>query len=212
MTKKSKKGESAPMKPLTDAQRQLVEDHLSFAMNMGKRYGAIGRIRGVPVEDLQQDACYGLCVAARHYDPSSGADFKTYAYGYCKDYITQALDAESLAEFDNLEMLLAQHERDIDESLDADEMSPGFDIIDEEDTDDDDPVLKVLLLLTALDERERMIVCLAYGLPYDHSTLSDTPRTPKSFREIAAMLHIQPARVRQIYNLALAKMEMAGEW
>ena len=46
--------------PLTADQQQLVMKHVPWAMNMGRQYAALGRLKEAPCEDLQQEACYGL--------------------------------------------------------------------------------------------------------------------------------------------------------
>lgn len=62
---------SKPHEPLTDAQRQLVEDHMYLIPQLLRKHD----------EDVQQYGYLMLVQCARKYDPanSSGASFKTYA-------------------------------------------------------------------------------------------------------------------------------------
>ncbi len=64
--------------PLTDEQRKLVADHLALVELAARRLA--GRMRGhVEVDDLRQDAIFGLMDAARRFDPSRGFKFSTFA-------------------------------------------------------------------------------------------------------------------------------------
>lgn len=200
MNNTKKKGMSAPLKPLDETQRKLVEDNLNLATVMSKQYASVGVLRGVPVEDLQQDACVGLCIAAQSYDPSKGADFRTYAFGWCRKYILQALKDEALLPFE-----------DLDEGADIEEMTRAIDVIDDDADMDEDPVLRVAAYLEVLGQRERRVVGLVYGIACGQPHRADRDRVPMSFKEIADQLHLHPETVRRIYHQAMAKIEHAAE-
>jgi len=70
---------------------QLVSAHLDLAYGLASRY----RQRGLPLEDLRQEALLGLLQAARRFDPGRGAQFSTYAAWWIKKQILQALRRES---------------------------------------------------------------------------------------------------------------------
>jgi len=194
-----KKGKSATSKrssvgaltPLTKAQQELVVGHIPFAMNMGKKYAGLGRFKGIPMEDLQQEACYGLCIAAQKWSPSpqpspkwegvdTTATFQTYAYKWCLKYIMMAINGETLSTFGDEEVV---------------------DIIDDDDEQAfaEERVKKVEAMMAVLNDKELKVVRLLYGFEGDS----------KDFKEIAVMMHIQVARVHQIYEKARTKMEFA---
>ena len=55
------------MQPLTAQQRSLVEQHMHFVT---RRHG----------EEAYADGLLAMCQAARDYDPSRGASFKSFSY------------------------------------------------------------------------------------------------------------------------------------
>ena len=62
-------------------------------------------------------------------------------------------------------------------------------------------ILKNSALLDVLDERERRLIYVFVGLP---------DKVPKSLRQTGATLRITGERVRQLVNIALAKMRAAS--
>ena len=72
------------------SQDRLIAGHLSLAYGMANRY----RRRGLPLEDLRQEALLGLLQAARRYRPEQGARFSTYAVYWIKKQILAALERE----------------------------------------------------------------------------------------------------------------------
>jgi len=182
------KGKGAPRKPLTKAQQELVASHVPYAMNLGKKYARLGRLKGVPMEDLQQEACYGLCIAAQHFDATKDAEFQTYAHYWCMKFIMKAIYNETL---DTLRGTSTGSGQAIDvEDIDA--------------TDDDDEpafaqerALKVEAMLGVLNEQEKMVVCMVYGIE----------TSAHSFKEVAQEMNLQTARIHQIYEQSLNKME-----
>lgn len=167
---------------LTDAQRQLIVDNMQFAINMGLKYSGLGRYHGVTVTEMQQSALFALCIAAQKYKPTRNADFKTYAYRWCQKYI--------LLEINRRELTL---------------MDDNTDVIDNDDDNDDDVTLHVSNMLDILNAKERQVVCLVFGIPQS-DIVQDCD--PKGFREIASILQIKSARVHDIYECAMAKMEL----
>lgn len=79
-----------PVVPLTDAQRELVGGYRRLARRVLSRH--FGEFYAHPVlwEHLESAAAFGLCLAARRYDPARHAvAFQTFAYttvwGTCKN-------------------------------------------------------------------------------------------------------------------------------
>lgn len=165
-----------------ERQRRLVEQHLTFARNMGKRYAAVGRTKGITLADLQQEACMGLCEAAMRYDAGKGVSFQTYAFLWCKKFITAALNrgvsSDDFTDVERLEEELSDEEEESRERR-----------------------AQVMRLLGQLNERERLVVAWTFGLESE----------PKGFKEIAEETQVSRARVRQLYERAMAKLE-AYEW
>lgn len=128
--------------PLTADQQQLVMKHVPWAMNMGRKYAALGRLKEVPCEDLQQEACYGLCKAAQRF-VAGQADFKTYAFLWCKKYILLALNDRPFMDKEDVEASASG----LPEELYRAEI--------------DKQVQQLLALLT---DRERTIVCAVFGV------------------------------------------------
>ena len=74
-------------KPLTDAQRILVEDSLNIAQWTVQNYIKTNdTISGLGYEDLQQEAYLALCSAAATYQ-EGGAQFKTYAVTVIRNHL-----------------------------------------------------------------------------------------------------------------------------
>ena len=178
--KKTKKKEKAALK-LNGVQQRLVEENIPFAMNLGKSYAAVGRLKGVPVEDLQQEACIGLCAAAKKYDARQGVKFSTYAFLWCKKYILKAISDETLkCEYDTE---VADTVEDEDDTMLAEQRKT-----------------KVEAMMSVLDRHEKKVICLMFGFEGEEKTM----------KEVASKMRLQQTRVRQIYNKALNKLEMYG--
>jgi RNA polymerase sigma factor (sigma-70 family) len=75
---------------LTPAQRELVAAHADLAKKAA--YVAMRRFAGFnsAKEDVLQGAWYGLCVAARRFDPAKKVFFTTYAYPWAIEYAKKA--------------------------------------------------------------------------------------------------------------------------
>lgn len=169
-------------RPLNDAERVMVETHFSVAVKISKKYAGLGRLHGIPREDLQQEACIGLCVAAQRYDPANASEnFLSYASDWCKKWVMASIEGTPLREdFDG---------------------EPAEEVLtDEEETMAQERALRVAEMLDRLDPRERRVVRMIYGF--------DTH--PLGFAEVAREMRLRPARVHQIYESAMVKMECAN--
>jgi len=82
---------------LTAAQQQLVADHLGLVALHIRRFVS-GARRGSgqrDYDDLFQEGCCGLALAARNYDPASGMSFPAYALPRIRLAISTALTEKS---------------------------------------------------------------------------------------------------------------------
>lgn len=182
----TKKGKGAASKrhneqiQLTDEQRREVVKNLSVAKMISHKFANISKLKRIDEEDLMQEACLGLCTAVQNYDSSKGAQFKTFAYNYCLRKVLAAIDSAP----------------DIAEDV---ETLPDEPIYDEDEEDYEEiSSQKVKVMMAVLNVSERQVVEHVFGF-----------RGPeKSIKEVAKVMHVQVARIREIYNKALNKMEM----
>ncbi len=84
LSKRAEQGDRA-------AREALILDNLDFVKRMANKH----RNKGVPVDDLYQEGCYGLIRAVDNYKYQPGASFQTYAWYYINKYIQQALIDQS---------------------------------------------------------------------------------------------------------------------
>ena len=73
------------------AREQIILNYIDFARKLANQYAD----KGVPTEDLYQEACYGLIIALNHFDPSRGIAFATFASHYILKYIKRALNEQN---------------------------------------------------------------------------------------------------------------------
>ena len=79
--------------PLTEEQKQLVQDHKWVAGRLAHSAKCItgGHTGMFTREDLESVAHFALCVAASRYTPGKGVKFSTYAWATAQGYIIHAL-------------------------------------------------------------------------------------------------------------------------
>ena len=77
------------MKPLTDGQKQIVEENIRLATWIGRRVARANP--EVEWEEIRSLACLGLCRAALFYRPEVGTKFSTYAHKVILQVITKEL-------------------------------------------------------------------------------------------------------------------------
>ncbi len=70
----------------TAALQELIEAHRGLAIRLAQPYDREGN---PPIEDLIQEGCVGLIVAARRFDPDSKARLSTYASYWINAYILE---------------------------------------------------------------------------------------------------------------------------
>ena len=243
--KTMEKPKDQPSKPF-DRDTLITPDLMDYADAWAMRF----RFCGVPLEDLKQEAYYGLCLARTQFDPTQGASFKTYATFIIRRNLCSAVERygcpmripkeeREAVKFLSLDRGFDEEEGDrmgfqladaawngdmyseangslspemngswgseangnmnsgMNGSWDLETRSPLLDEPDnEEDCREVEEVVKELLSI--LTPREQQVVELLCGLKGD----------PLSTSAVGKEIQVSPARVRQIFQVALKKMEL----
>ena len=251
--KTMEKPKDQPSKPF-DRDTLITPDLMDYADAWAMRF----RFCGVPLEDLKQEAYYGLCLARTQFDPTQGASFKTYATFIIRRNLCSAVERygcpmripkeeREAVKFMSLDRGFDEEEGDrigfqladaawngdmyseangslssemngswgseangslsseangswsseANGSWDLETRSPLLDEPDnEEDCREVEGVVKELLSI--LTPREQQVVELLCGLKGD----------PLSTSAVGKEIQVSPARVRQIFQVALKKMEL----
>lgn len=251
--KTMEKPKEQPSKPF-DRDTLITPDLMDYADAWAMRF----RFCGVPLEDLKQEAYYGLCLARTQFDPTQGASFKTYATFIIRRNLCSAVERygcpmripkeeREAVKFLSLDRGFDEEEGDrmgfqladaawngdmyseangswgseangslsseanggwgseangnmnsgMNGSWDLETKSPLLDEPDnEEDCREVEGVVKELLSI--LTPREQQVVELLCGLKGD----------PLSTSAVGKEIQVSPARVRQIFQVALKKMEL----
>ena len=235
--KAMEKPKDQPSKPF-DRDTLITPDLMDYADAWAMRF----RFCGVPMEDLKQEAYYGLCLARTQFDPTQGASFKTYATFIIRRNLCSAVERygcpmripkeeREAVKFLSLDRGFDEEEGDrmgfqladaawngdmyseangswgseangnmnsgMNGSWDLETRSPLLDELDnEEDCREVEGVVKELLSI--LTPREQQVVELLCGLKGD----------PLSTSAVGKEIQVSPARVRQIFQVALKKMEL----
>ena len=243
--KTMEKPKEQPSKPF-DRDTLITPDLMDYADAWAMRF----RFCGVPLEDLKQEAYYGLCLARTQFDPTQGASFKTYATFIIRRNLCSAVERygcpmripkeeREAVKFLSLDRGFDEEEgdrmgfqladaawngdmysgmngswgSDVNGSLSSEangswgsEANGSWDLetrsplLDEPDNEEDcrevEGVVKELLAI--LTPREQQVVELLCGLKGD----------PLSTSAVGKEIQVSPARVRQIFQVALKKMEL----
>jgi RNA polymerase primary sigma factor len=72
------------------AKDRMISSNVRLACNVAAKYH--GRCRHLDIEDLAQEAIFGLYRAAELFDPKRGYKFSTYAYAWIKQSIHRAIN------------------------------------------------------------------------------------------------------------------------
>lgn len=191
---------------LTREQQQLVAENVEYAQSLALRFSGCG----VPVEDLQQESCLGLCEAALRYDQENTASFRTFAYFWCRKRILLALSEYGMP------MRIPQHARDevklldlnitVEQGSDGDDDSTAADRLlyrayinkeCEECEEVEHREAQVRALLAVLTKKELRAITHLFGL--DGSE-------PLSRQETAVVLGVSTENVRQLMRKGLGRM------
>lgn len=178
MKQKVSKVRVAPVKPLSKTQKEIIMEHIPYAKNIARQYvGCINR-RGITLLHLETESCSALCEAALRFDPEKGTDFKTYAFVWCKKFIVAYLRNWGYYEHEDVELV-------------------AEDVSDDEEDIQQEREQKAEAMMAVLSDKELNVVRLLYG--FDGA--------PKTFSEVAEIMHLRTARVHEIYDKARTKME-----
>ncbi len=178
-----------------DARSKLIVHNLRLVAHIVKKYYTASRNQ----EDLMSIGTIGLIKAIDTFDPKNGARFATYA--------SKCLQNEILMYFRSQKKLALEVSTNetIDVDRDGNPLS-YIDVISCDDTIADDLDIKlsgakaVKLIGIVLDEREREIIIMRYGL---------CGAPPVTQRELAAKLGISRSYVSRIEKAALEKLRAA---
>ena len=243
--KTMEKPKDQPSKPF-DRDTLITPDLMDYADAWAMRF----RFCGVPLEDLKQEAYYGLCLARTQFDPTPGASFKTYATFIIRRNLCSAVERygcpmripkeeREAVKFLSLDRGFDEEEgdrmgfqladaawngdmySDVNGSLSSEmngswgsdvngslssEANGSWDLetrspmLDEPDNEEDCREVEGVVkeLLSILTPREQQVVELLCGLKGD----------PLSTSAVGKEIQVSPARVRQIFQVALKKMEL----
>ena len=251
--KTMEKPKDQPSKPF-DRDTLITPDLMDYADAWAMRF----RFCGVPLEDLKQEAYYGLCLARTQFDPTQGASFKTYATFIIRRNLCSAVErygcpmripkeereavkflsldrgfdeeggdrmgfqlADAAWNGDMYSGMNGSWGSDVNSSLSSEmngswgsdvngslssEANGSWDLetrsplLDEPDNEEDCREVEGVVkeLLSILTPREQQVVELLCGLKGD----------PLSTSAVGKEIQVSPARVRQIFQVALKKMEL----
>jgi RNA polymerase primary sigma factor len=211
---------------ITDSEREkvhkeLLEGNLRFVITVAKQY----QNQGLDFPDLIAEGNFGLMKAIKNFDWNKDLRFISYAVWWVKQSILQSLNdnARTIRLPVNVVQDLHRAKREIESNggklddkfqnlpsmidLDMNINEEGdtlFDIIKNEDADMPDEVfnskdllkVKLMGLLTSLDDREKVII-------EDYFGISGSPRT---LEDIGGDFSLTKERVRQIKEKALRKL------
>lgn len=170
-----------------DAHENILKHNLKFVVKIAKGY----RNRGVEFEDLISEGNLGLIHAIDKYDPEKGVPFPSYAVWWIRNSMQEAIEKR------NSSMLEVENGSDkyCEIFHDGDKINEDF----EKKLDElQERNASVDALLECLQERERKIITLFYGLNGGQEMTLD---------EVSNRMNITIERVRQIKDKAMMKIK-----
>jgi len=153
----------------------LIRQYSDLAYSIAHSY----RHGKVPLEDLRQEALFGIIEAARHFDPARNVKFSTYAVYWIKRRILTALSNESQTSLNAVELS--------NETLDKMESCQPLQPV--QATGDED----ILPLPENMPRLERTVLILSY-------------QKQLTIKEIGEKLGISNEKVKQLRQKALRRM------
>lgn len=164
---------------------------------------------GVTLEDLQQEACLGLCEAALRFDETAENNFAAYARHWCRKMMLEAINRYGAPmqlppaqrrEMRFYSLNLDQNNQDEDDNKMADRLQDGISI----DQDNSEMLRQGQLLrlddaLTTLSPQEQDVVRMLHGLGGE----------PMTMQEVGMALGFSKQHISKIHQSALRKLNDA---
>jgi RNA polymerase primary sigma factor len=189
----------------TTAQQKLVASNLRFVLKIAKAY----KNRGIEFEDLIAEGNAGLIIASKKFDPSKNTRFITYAVWWIRQSIQKALyetgrdvkiPLSRKDEFVSNKWKMASLNAVYNSGEDGDALETS--IKDERSINPEENIIlqeeKEILRkgMSALTEKEQVVITMRYGLNCEGMSLS----------KIGKELNYSKERIRQIEKTALIKL------
>ena len=185
---------------------ELVEANLRFVLSMANSYKG----QGVDYDDLVSEGNIGLMKAASRFSPYPGKRFVKFAAPIIRDAMETFIEQHSgLYKVPRNEQTAAETRRSHPVSVDAPipaGSKNNFNLLNLLENADapyaDSAFLKeteeehLKRVLTVLDDRQRQVLTLLFGIGTDHHTMM----------EVACIMGLRRERVRQIRDTALRKL------
>ena len=188
---------------------ELVEPNLRFVLTIANQY----RGHDVAFDDLVSEGNIGLMKAASRYSPYPGKRFVTFAAPIIRDCIERYIDSHTgLYNIPHDELNSAESRRRHPVSVDAPipaGSNNNFSLLNllenvdspyaDKNLTQEDVESRIKIIFNQLDERERQVMTLIYGIGTHRHTMA----------EVGMLLDLKRERVRQIRDKALRKLRKA---
>ena len=190
---------------------ELVEPNLRFVLSVASQY----RGQNVSFDDLVSEGNIGLMKAAARYSPYPGKRFVNFAAPIVRDCIERFIDNHSgLYKVPRGESSPSESRRSHPVSVDAPIPAGStntFNLLNllenidspyaDKHLTQEDVNARIMSLFSLLDDRERRVMTLIYGIDTDRHTMA----------EVGMLMDIKRERVRQIRDKALRKLRKARQ-
>jgi len=193
-----------------EARALMIKANLRLVVKIAHNYANMG----LPLLDLVSEGNIGLMKAVERFDPAKGGKLSTYAAWWIKQSMKRALANQSklirlpvhlvdkISKIHRVSLQMSEelgHEPTDDElaeeigisSRNADARTP-FELLRDKNLRDE-----VIDLLAVLDHRERDIIFQRFGLDGGK---------PRTLQELGKKFGLTRERIRQLQNIALAKL------
>lgn len=174
---------------------RLITENIGYVVTLARQY----KSDILSNDDLVSEGTIGLTKAADKYDPSRGKPFVTFAAPYIRHSIETAISRlETATDVRSTDESLPVGSRNNYTLLNVleDKNADKVDVLVEEETLSE----HLLRYRSVLNERERKVINLYYGIGYERQTMA----------EIGETLDLRRERVRQIRNIAVRKLRKAA--